>query len=266
MKDFVIPFLYTLKTRIKDKDKRIAYLFTYIIPVLLYAIIFTYTSKGNYLTTIIGTIIGLIGVMSIYEIGYIRNDVYAVKKEKKPTIRLSEEESSFVQSNIKVISIIKYIISIVALICIFALGFKGLYYLIGLVLIEIIYYAHNFFRGKISIITFFILSTLRYTIPLIFLSSKVGTVITVFIFAISIPRTIEKASDKKFNIKFMQTILGSVDVSYIRVMYYIALVVNMLAQYSLIHIAMVYIIISVYYLIYRGAIVVYSLVAVKGKH
>lgn len=256
MKDYVIPFLYTIKTRLKGKEKMVAYLFTFIIPVFLYAITYSYIEKKSYGITILATIIGIIGVMSVYEIGYIRNDIYAIKKEKNPTLRLSKDDMTFVKGNIKIILIVKYLIALIALICIFALKLDWIYYLIGLILIEIFYLGHNFFRGKLSIITFFVLSTLRYVVPLVFIGGRLYTLIAVFIFAISIPRTIEKAAEKKFNIKFMQTILDSIDFNYIRVMYYLALVINIFAQYSMIHISIAYIVMSVYYLIYRGAIAI----------
>lgn len=266
MTNYIIPFFYTLKTRMKGTDKKIAYLFTFIIPVIIYAVAYCYLEHKNYATIIPGAIIGLIGVMSIYEIGYLRNDVYAIKREKTPTLRVTKDEMELIKSNIIAISIGKYIIAAACVGGILALGANWIYYLAGLVLIEVIYHIHNFFRGKISILTFAILSTLRYVVPLVFIGGDLFTLISTFVLATTIPRTFEKSGDKKFNIKFLQTILTGIDLNYIRIMYYIALTVNMFAQYSAFHINIVYIVITLYYLVYRGGIVILMLITGKGKH
>lgn len=265
MRDYLIPFFYTAKTRLKRNEKRVAYIFTVILPIFLYAITYSYLNHKDYGITLLATTIGIIGVMSIYEIGYIRNDIYAIKREKDPTLRLSDDEISFVQRNMTTILAVKYIIALIALVCIFALKLDWIYYLIGLVLIEVFYFAHNLFRGKISIFTFFVLNTLKYVVPLLFIGGRVYTLIAVFIFAISIPRTIEKSAQKKFNIKVIQTVLDNIDLNYMRVMYYLALVINILAQYSMIHISIVYIVISVYYLIYRGIVAAIILFRARAK-
>ena len=254
---YIIPFFYTFYSRVKNNGKRIAYFFTFIIPVLIYGLIVSYDSEKNMIITIIAIVVGLIGTMSIYEIGYIRNDVFTIKKEKNPTLRLSENDLIYVENNITIILIIKYLFSILSVIIISFLEFKYTNFFIGLILIEIVYFIHNKVRGKLSIFSFFVLSTLRYVTPLLVINTNIYVIILVFIFSISIPRTIEKASDFKFNIKFLQFVLNS-DLNLLRTIYYIIVVMITLVLGISKNIADVFIVVSIYYLIYRTSILVVS--------
>ena len=80
MGKYIIPFFYTFYTRTKGLGKKVAYLFTFIIPVLLYGLTSAYENEFSFIKVGVAIIIGLIGTMSIYEIGYIRNDVFTDRK------------------------------------------------------------------------------------------------------------------------------------------------------------------------------------------
>lgn len=261
---YIIPFYYTFYSRIKGKSKRIAYLFTFIIPIMLFAFTTLNSIGGTFYNGFIGTIIALLGTMSVYEIGYIRNDVFTIKKEINPTLRLTKDECEFVEKNIKNILIFKYSIAVISVIIIFLLGLQGIEYFLGLVLIEVFYYAHNNIRNRWSILSFFILSTLRYCVPLVIFNQNVLIAISVFVLVASIPRTFEKAAEKKYNIKFMISIFDALDKNLFRVIYYLALSVNILAQVMIGDIKSVYIVVSVYYLLYRGLIYL-TIIAKKYK-
>ncbi|WP_066875150.1 hypothetical protein [Clostridium mediterraneense] len=255
MTKYIIPFLYTFYTRTKGNSKKVAYLFTFIIPVFLFAYAMLYKSNISPVTIGVGVIVALIGTMSIYEIGYIRNDVFTIKTEKNPTLRLSKDELTYVEKNITTILIVKYIIAILSVIIIYFLKLEYIQFLIALVLIEIFYFMHNKVRGRLSILSFFILSTLRYITALMIFKGNVLLTIAVFIVAISIPRTFEKASEKKFNIKYLAFMRdGTVELNLVRFLYYIALLINVLAEYMMLHTGIIFIILTLYYLIYRGLI------------
>ncbi|MGL4759956.1 MAG: hypothetical protein ACRCWG_00635 [Sarcina sp.] len=268
MTKYTIPFFYTFYTRIKGNAKRVAYLFTFIIPIFIYGITVGIHQKidlSGIIWTIIGSVITLIGTMSVYEIGYIRNDVFTIKKEKNPTLRLKKTELLYVEKNIKTVVIIKYLIAVASVIILFLIGYKIALYVIGLLLIEIFYFIHNKIRGKLSILSFFILSTLRYVVPLTILNINIGITLLVFILVISIPRATEKASEKKFNIRFLSFITYGINLNYIRAIYYLALTVIIFAQYITFRIPIMYVVLSLYYLFYRGGIAAKMLVDYKKK-
>ncbi|MGL5576879.1 MAG: hypothetical protein ACRDCW_15175 [Sarcina sp.] len=254
MTKYVIPFLYTLYTRTKGMGKKVAYLFTFIFPVALYALTVAYQNKSSFFMTIVAIIISLLGTMSIYEIGYIRNDVFTIKKEKNPTLRLKREELDYVESKIIPILVIKYGIAIISVILAFVLGLNFVNYVIGLILIEVFYFIHNSVRGKWSIASFFVLSTLRYITPVMILHTNVLTIIGVFILVISIPRTLEKAAEKKFNINALSFIREGINLNVLRGIYYLAIMIYVLAQDFITGIALAYIVLAIYYLVYRGLI------------
>ncbi|WP_055069309.1 hypothetical protein [Clostridium massiliamazoniense] len=255
MNKFIIPFYYTFYTRIKGKSKRIAYIFTFILPIYIYIIAF---NRSFTLVDFIASILGFIGLMSVYEVGYINNDVITIQYEKNPTLRLKEDEILYARERIGKIRFIKYIISLIVIGILGALNCNYIYYTVGLILIYIVYLAHNKVRDKKSIITFFFLSILRYiTVPLMFsysLNMKVDKglnlyiSIVLFILIIALPRTIEKAAEKKYNISSLEIIKKKT--TEFRVIYYIlgSLVGVGLAiggfGYS-------YLVLSLYYLSYR---------------
>ena len=146
------------------------------------------------------------------------------------------------------------------------MSYNSIKYLIGLILIEGTYIIHNTVRGRLSIISFFILSTLRYTIPLVILDTKIESLILAFILAISIPRTIEKAAEKKFNIKILHFVNKSIDLNLLRFIYYIVLFINILFQMFVNRISYLFLELSVYYLVYRGFIFIVIFVKNKGSN
>ena len=152
MNKFIIPFYYTFYTRIKGKSKRIAYIFTFILPIYIYIIAF---NRSFTLIDFIASILGFIGLMSIYEVGYINNDVITIQYEKNPTLRLKEDEIFYARERIGKIRAIKYIIALIIIGILVMLNCNYIYYTIGLILIYIVYLAHNKVRDKKSIITFF---------------------------------------------------------------------------------------------------------------
>ncbi|WP_297438894.1 hypothetical protein [uncultured Clostridium sp.] len=266
MGKYIIPFFYTFYTRTKGLGKKVAYLFTFIIPVLLYGLTSAYENEFSFIKVGIAIIIGLIGTMSIYEIGYIRNDVFTIKKEKKPTLRLERKELDYVEKNVRIILGAKYLISLISIGIIFLLGFDYIQYIIALILIEIFYYIHNNIRGKKSILSFFVLSTLRYITPLTVIHTNIWITVSVFILMVTVSRTFEKAAEKKFKISILEFVGTSIDVNILRGFYYLIVLLVILAQYMMFKIPMVFVTLSIYYFIYRGLIACGYIVKQFKKH
>ena len=91
---FFIPFVYTFTTRLNDRKKRIAWCFTYIIPVFM---AFAYIMPENIGHNIIYFIMSIVIIYSAYELGYFYNDAELIKKEDNPTLRLNLEQMVFYQ-------------------------------------------------------------------------------------------------------------------------------------------------------------------------
>lgn len=245
---YVIPFYYTLKTRITGKEKKIAYLFTFIFPVLIVSYLL---NKPNF--NFIIFLFGLLGLMSIYEIGYLRNDIITTKKERNPTKRLSNQEYLYVENRFSKILILKYLLFLViSLYLYFYSGANVIFYIINILLIEVFYYIHNRVRNRWNLISFFILSNLRYSTVAILFTDKYFFVHLVFLCTISILRLLEKASEKKYKFILFEKAFKNLNLA--RLIYYsILLVIS-----TIIHYSTIITFLTLFFLVYRLGIYVWK--------
>jgi phosphoserine phosphatase len=106
-----------------------------------------------------------ISFITMYEIGYIDNDFFAVRKEKNPSIRLSKDVSSF--QVYKFISIRIFYFLILISICIYFFNFSffitNIFLIIGVLFIFII---HNRLPQEKRILSYSILKLSHFYIPL----------------------------------------------------------------------------------------------------
>ncbi|MGL5049646.1 MAG: hypothetical protein ACRC6E_03325 [Fusobacteriaceae bacterium] len=227
---YTIPFYYTLKTRTLKINKKISYIFTYLFPVF---ILFFRASFD--LKSLFAFFLSLIGTISIYEVGYLENDIKTVKKEINPTLRLKESETLDIESNFYKIIFIKYFISGL-IVYILSFKFKISYFILGLFLIQIIYLFHNRIRNKINLISFFLLSTLRYLTPLLIRVNDINYNFFQILLYISLVRLLEKSSEEKYKIKFLSFVKNNLGI--FRVLYYVLVIFikfNLLGLYLLIY-------------------------------
>ncbi|AWS49984.1 hypothetical protein AM461_03775 [Providencia rettgeri] len=195
--EFFIPFLYSFKTRFKRNIKLISWCLIYIVPLTFIAYIYS-GSHG-----IIITCINITLVYTVYEIGYIFNDVYTIKKESQPTLRLSLLERQYCESNLFFILLIRIIISTILILFLYYLDFNYIYSLIVASLILLTYIIYNSIRNIGNLFLHFILVNLRYTAVVIpFLNHSLEILIVVLLFPLI--NLIERASEKRFHLPFFQ--------------------------------------------------------------
>ena len=84
---FTFPFLYYFVSRINSRIKQIAWAIVNVFPILWLCVMIT--DMNVYLTVLV-YFLALCAMMSIYEVGYLENDIITTKKEKNPTKRLTE--------------------------------------------------------------------------------------------------------------------------------------------------------------------------------
>lgn len=88
MRFLYFPLLYLIHTRIKSTSEKLSWFIIYLLPVLI--LNFNIDDKK----TIITTMMSVFFVYLFYEIGYIFNDAFLIKKEKNlhyafPSMRLN---------------------------------------------------------------------------------------------------------------------------------------------------------------------------------
>lgn len=164
---FFIPLLYAIETRFLKRSKLgvIVWLSEFLIPVTLAIIII---QKQN--IQFLHTILAIISVYNLYEIGYIQNDCEVIKHEDNPTLRLSTPELKFYERQKYIIYLIRFI---------YGVGLTFYFHnqlipnIILLILWSIIplFYIYNKLRGRINLYLIFILTAYRYCMPLLLISN-----------------------------------------------------------------------------------------------
>lgn len=221
-----LPYVYFLKTRLTGNFQRVSWLFVYFIPIIfLYSRIASLKNVYDYSLLILGFLI----INYVYENGYLENDVQTIKKEEKPTLRLSEEEIRIVDNSFTTIFFIRGVILILMLagyfICAkytttivmpFTLLFAAL-------LLQILYLIYNRIRNIVNLYLIIPLSFIRFFgFILPFVETKdMGWFVLLATLLYPLSKFIEFAQKKRF-----KTIISKGDtfnVDRFRVKYYLLL-------------------------------------------
>ena len=88
MNSFYLPFVYLFKSRLKSKMNKISWFIIYIIPIYFIGLSVSNTELLNYSLIFI---LAVIVFNSVYELGYLENDIQTTKKESNPTYRIDEK-------------------------------------------------------------------------------------------------------------------------------------------------------------------------------
>lgn len=253
MRLFILPGYYFRKTRIPKIPQKISWYLIYFSPILFFFLEIFEKS----LDWIIPCLILIIATNYTYENGYIENDLITTKKEKEPSIRLSEEEIKWGRDNIKIIFIMRGIfLSILLYIILKETKINNTIAFSCIIAIQIIYLIYNRCRSMINLILIIPLSFLRFFTPLISLEIfELSTSIIISLLAIyPLCKTIEFSKRKRFKLKKISAFIGNVD--FFRVKYYSICCILFLIVPSKHYLFPLYT--TIYYLIYRTAILIFS--------
>ena len=243
---FYIPFLYFIETRTKTRAKTISWCLIYLFPVLLLFFLFESTKESVELWGQLGLTIVL--TYNLYELGYIYNDAETIKKEIKPTLRLSEKEIRYYEGNKKTIYIFRLFVSVVVTFCVYKLGGEFLWYPWLLIPMYAIY---NSIRNRLNLLLHFILVTIRYSSPLVVCTGDLRCLI-IFTICFSIINVIERCGEKRFELYYFQRELFK-NHSLLRCRYYLFIFFISLCVYlnSISELSLFIMIMSLYYFVYR---------------
>lgn len=226
---FFIPLLYSIQTRFLRRTKLglIVWITEYLLPILL-AILILNLESFNFLYALLS----VFAVYNLYEIGYIQNDCETIKRENKPTKRLSEDALTLYEK----LKILIYAVRII-----FALLFSYLLYCLNVNMLFLLtiwliipyFMLYNKLRGKINLYMLLLLTGWRYCYPLFIYSTILDTshilsVVVCVFFAYPVPTFIEICSEGKGNSpeKWTKIFLPDYDGRFIfRIKYYTIMVV-----------------------------------------
>lgn len=178
----IIPFYYTFSKRLNNLFLIGSFILSYIIPIFILSFELKY--KENILIFTFNVLLNIAAYTSIYEIGYIMNDVITVKREKEPTIRLCEHERRSIEENIVKICFSKIMISLLLFEILKKINHVNNYkYILVILATLIIYCIHNLIRdNRINFFTFMFLSFLKFVSPIYLLYGVIDEKIIAQIF------------------------------------------------------------------------------------
>jgi hypothetical protein len=224
---FVIPGYYLFHSRLNKTSEKFSWII--ITPIPIFFIVW-FLSDIIFFSLVTTFIISFFIMISIYEIGYIENDTITIEKESAPTLRLKEQDLVNIQNNHGKIVGTKVFIALILIFLLYQLAkiwlidFALLQFLFSLILLRIIFYLHNSMRNRWNILTFFCLSSLKYSIiPLLFVPTQTFLAISVFLlFVFPVVRTIEFSTKRRFRLYWLTNKID--DFEMFRVEYYAILV------------------------------------------
>jgi len=86
MNRFFLPFSYLFYSRLSTAAEKISWGIIYVVPVLFFSMV---VSGLGAMQTMGLALSAMVAYVALYEIGYLENDLKTVRREKKPTQRIS---------------------------------------------------------------------------------------------------------------------------------------------------------------------------------
>ncbi len=214
-----IPFLYFLKTRLNSKFNKVAWLFTYFIPLFILTF---FSDSLSSLSSLLSFFISIIIVNYAYEDGYIYNDAITTINEKKPTLRLPISSIVDIRNNYKKIVVTRFLIATFLLFVIYIIsGVKEFLVSLSLyVVINVIYIIYNNTRSILNLYLILPLSFFRFYGPLFVVLPiyNYNLYILPCILLYPLSKFLEFSSRERFKIKLAIRLIN--DFNYFRLLYY----------------------------------------------
>lgn len=158
---FYIPGIYSIYTRYKGGKGMIAFVCKYWMICFMGSIVYVERFEA------IRFILGMFLMFTLYEFGYIQNDAETIKKETRPTMRLTKEDLIFYEQNKIQIYSLRVLYALLLAALSYSLGIK--WYLIALAFVTIpVFLLYNKVRCKWNLHIHIVLMFLRYAIPVFF--------------------------------------------------------------------------------------------------
>lgn len=197
---FYIPFLFALHTRFLRRSKLgvLVWATEYLFPVFIALLIIGWSHFD-----FINAIVTIAAVYNFYEIGYIQNDCETIKKEVKPTKRVTDKQLEYYEAHKFAIYSFRIILGIV---CSWYFVEKCIsFYSIAIMWMIIPYYAYyNSVRGRINLYMLLLLTAYRYCVPLLLYAGNIKPqslwiMLSLIFIAYPLPKWIEVCADGKGN-------------------------------------------------------------------
>lgn len=216
--NYYIPLRWTFATRYINIINIISFFIIDAFPSFYVVAMF---SNGD-LKSIYYWIVAFITMFCFYECGYIFNETICVRFEDNPTIRIPEPYFGKILKHLENLITIRVVIGVMgSWLLLNAYPQNTALYIMLVLSLLIVYSVHNFYRGKINILTMPLEVLLKYMIPIsVFLSlADILQGVIMILLVIVFVRTIEYIGKKKF----VPWIKVTQNVDVFRIKYYVAI-------------------------------------------
>jgi hypothetical protein len=256
---YSLPFNYLLNSRIKSLLERVSWVIIYFLPSVIVGL---YYIHDHHLIYLLLYILAYITFNAVYEIGYMQNDVVTVRTESTPTYRLSLKARESLYKILWRVYFFRAMIALFLLFCMYEISIKFdveifiSQFSFMLLLVLFIFSLHNNIRSRGNIVTFSLLSLLKFSIVLsLFFSFEFYIeLLMCSVFVFPLLRSIEHSTKLKYGMTSLSRIVGSHNI--FRLKYYILIFLLTLGIFILSPIESVekelYVVIIFYFLLFRA--------------
>jgi|GEM_PF-1396104 len=211
-----IPLLYTVKSRLPSRLEQLSWVLNFIAPTFAMGLYFCGLTVWQYALVYV---LALFGFFAIYELGYMANDTFVVKRETSPTLRLGDCDAYEVESRFGAIVIVRVMLAAAAAIALGLLQREAgwpvhwLPWALLLPLVGLAYYGHNAVRSRLNILTYFLLSSMKYAmiLPLVGAIDPVSPAWLLAVTLFPLWRSIEFAAKPRFGLTTLGRLYKSPD-------------------------------------------------------
>lgn len=222
----LVPGGYLLRSRLEGRTARVSW---FLINPVVIGIAAAWVTTMAFPAFMLAFVLAFLAWQSVYEIGYLENDIQTVKRESSPTLRLPPDAHRLLATRYRVIVGIKWLIAGLLTILLALLDVQGVisfHFVVFVALLaatRLAFRAHNTLRTRTNIATYFALAALKYaTLPAGFNGSE-STLLLVVVLCLVFPtvRTIEHACKVKYGFPTLARWVG--DFHRFRLIYYLVL-------------------------------------------
>lgn len=196
----VFPFQYMFHSRGRLWMNRLSFVAMILIPIL-----FNIGMMCEWKFSLLEFILGVISLFSVYEIGYIYNDIYTTTREVNGRQWLDNEHLQETKKKYPIYIAARVLYISLSIFILYLLKCQNLHwFVLCLGFLYVTYTAHNYIRGPLNTITFMMLYILKYSMIFILFTDSLmefAAYATFLFWEIVLERTVAYGNKKNYIFK-----------------------------------------------------------------
>lgn len=222
----LVPGGYLIRSRLAGRTARISW---FLINPVVIGIAAAWVTTSPFPAFMLAFVLAFLAWQSVYEVGYLENDIQTVKWESSPTLRLSPDNHRSLEERYDLVVGIKWLVAALLLVALASLDAQGVVSFDVVVFTALLgvtrlaFRAHNTLRTRANIATYFALAGFKYVALPVGFNDSESTLLLVAVLCLAFPtvRTIEHACKLKYGFPTLVHWVG--DFHRFRLGYYLAL-------------------------------------------